>query len=118
MAQDVLETVDQGFLFVADDDALISAAPELFLPLLETSGLARRVRGEIAHEAGELLGVVDRNQKEEMVGKKDERMELDSVQALGPSEDADGDGAELLGGPQEQPSLEGSPGDLDDRSAF
>jgi len=45
-------------------------------------------------------------------------MELDSVQALGPSEDADGDDSELRGGAQKQSSLEGPPGDLDDSAAF
>ena len=45
-------------------------------------------------------------------------MELDSIQTLGPSEDANSDGAELLGGAQKQPSLEGPPGDLDDCTAF
>ena len=54
----------------------------------------------------------------EMVGEKDERMKLDFVQALGSREDSDGDGAELRGGAQKQPSLEGPSGDLDDSTAF
>jgi hypothetical protein len=40
------------------------------------------------------------------------------MQALGSSEDSQGDGSELLGGPQKQSSLEGPSGDLDDSTAF
>jgi hypothetical protein len=45
-------------------------------------------------------------------------MELDSIQALGSSEDSQGDGAELLRGPQKQSSLKGPSCDLDDSTAF
>jgi hypothetical protein len=118
VAEDVLETVDLGLGFVADDNALVSAPPELLLPLIEASGLASQVRIYIAHKAGDLLSILNRNQKMKMVREKNERMELDSVQALGSGEDSDGDGVELLGGAQEQSSLEGPPGDLDDSTAF
>jgi hypothetical protein len=67
MAEGVLEAVDLGLGFVAGDDALVSASPELFLPLVGAPGFASQVGADIAHEVGQVAEHPQRREEDEVV---------------------------------------------------
>src|SRR6185369_6023449 len=79
---------------------------------------AGEVGGEVAHEFGELLSVVDPGQKMHMVRRDDVAEEPDVVEALGAAEDAEGDVIEGVAGGEEEAALDGPAGDLDQGAAF
>jgi hypothetical protein len=74
--QDVPEAINLSRLFLADHDRLVSAAPELLPPAMQSTGLPRQVRVEVVHEAGELKGVLHTEKKVVVIGKEDEGMHV------------------------------------------
>jgi hypothetical protein len=57
MAEEIRESFGLCRLLVADDNRLIASSLDLVRPASMPSDLAGQVRGEIAHEVGELAGV-------------------------------------------------------------
>ena len=53
------QALDLGGLFGADDDGLVAAAEDLLAPAGEPSCFTGELGEEVAHEAGELVSVID-----------------------------------------------------------
>jgi hypothetical protein len=53
-----------------------------------------------------------------VIGKEDEGMQLDWVEPLGSSKDPDDDGSELIGGLEQEATLQGPTSHLDQCAAF
>ena len=113
MAENVPEARDLRFLLVADHDPLVAPLPDLPRPAGEPAHLPRQVRVEVADESRESLRVLHPDDHVVMVGQQDEGHEVDRIEPLGPAEDAGGDVVELRAGPEQQASLQGPAGDLD-----
>jgi len=118
VAEDVLQSRDLRPLLSADEDRLVTPRPDSIAPIDEPAHLPREVGVEIAHEARELVGVVDVEQQVIMGGDKYERADPDVVQPLGSPEDAGDDLVDLPTGTEEVAALHGPAGDLDQGSAF
>ena len=116
--EQVLQSLDLCSVLAADHDRLVSPRPELLGPAIEPAGFAGEVRVYVAHELGELAGVVDVEEKVVVRGGKHVSADADLVETLGPSQDADDDLVELPAGPKEETAVEGAAGDLDQGTAF
>lgn len=95
MREQVLEAPHLGRLLVAHHDGLIAASPELVAPMRQTAGLSGQVGIDETHETREPLCVRNVEQEVEMIREEDEPADLDRIEPLGSSQDADHDLAEL-----------------------
>ena len=113
VSQNVPEPRDLHLLLVADRDRLVATVLDLPRPASEPAHLSRQVRVEVADEPREPSGVLGEQDHVVMVRQRAERHKVDRIEPLGPAEDAGGDVVELRAGPEEQASLQGPAGDLD-----
>src|SRR5262249_17035818 len=102
MREQVLKPGDLGRLLLADDNGLVTPAPDLVLPAGAARDLAGEVGIEIAHEERELLGVGDVEEEVKVVGQEDVGAKADGVEALGTTEDTQEDVVELGAGEQKE----------------
>jgi hypothetical protein len=118
MRENVLQSLDLGSGLVADHDRLVPPGPDLVPPADPAPELAGEVGAQVAHEVGELAGVVDVQLQVKVVGGKGERAEADRVHPLGAGQDADDDVVELRAGAKEEAAVDRPAGDLDQGTAF
>lgn len=83
MGQDVAEAADLGRFFLADENGLVTPPPDMLRPVVQSLDLAGEVGIHILHEAGELVGIVHRQQEVEVPGPEDRSVTADLVLALG-----------------------------------
>ncbi len=112
MREDVDQAPHLGLLLVAHQDRLISAREDLVPPAGRSGDLARELRVEIAHEAGQALAVLHSNEKVEMPRREEERADFEREEALRPAESADDDLVEQWPRPQEESAVNRAAGDL------
>jgi hypothetical protein len=84
---------------------------------MQAADFPGEVRSHVAHESGELAGVVDVEEEVVVRGGEHVPADADVVESLGPSQDADDDLVELPAGPKEETAVEGPAGDLDQGTA-
>ena len=109
----VAEALDLSGGLVAHQDALIAAAPDLFLPAVHPPDLLGEVAVEVGHEGGELV-VVARSQEQVVVVRQGHReLHLHREALLGPAKDAEEDLVEDRSWTEEQAAVEGAGGDFD-----
>jgi len=118
LGEDVLQALDLGSIFVGHQDRVVSPRPESLAPVGEATGLAGEIGVQVAHEPGELLGVIDGEKQMEVVGKKGEGANSDGVETLRASQDADDEGVELGRRAEKEAPVEGPAGDLHERTAL
>ena len=116
--EDVFQPLNLGAFFGADHDGLVPPRPDLVAPVDEAPDFARQVGVDVAHEAGELEGIVHIEGEVEMVRDECVRTDADRVLPLGPSQDADDDVVDGRVRAKEETAVEGSAGDLDEGTAF
>ena len=118
LGKNIAETVDLGGGFVADQDGLVAARPEMRGPIDQAADLTGEVGVEVLHEAGEAMGIGDGEQEMVVVGEEGEGVDSDRVEALGSAKDTKDDFAALLVRPHEVAALDRPAGDLDEASSF
>src|SRR6185295_13742695 len=118
LGEDVLQALALGSVFMGHQDRVVSPRPEFLAPVGEATGLAGEIGVQVAHEPGELLGVIDGEKQMEVVGKKGEGANSDGVETLRASQDADDEGVELGRWAEKEASVEGPAGDLHERTAL
>jgi hypothetical protein len=59
MRELIPESLDLGGLLVADHDGAVAPTEDLLLPAGQAPDLARQLRQEVAHELGQLLGILN-----------------------------------------------------------
>ena len=112
MREDVDQAAHLPLFLVADENGLIAAREDLVPPAGRAGNLAGELRVEIAHEAGQALTVLDSKQEVKVVRGKEERADLDRVEALRSTEGPDDDLVEQRTGPQEESAVDRAAGDL------
>ena len=95
---------------------MVAIPPDLFVPPGQAGNLPREVGTKVAHEKGELEGVGSRDQDMEVRGQKGIAVDLEGMEALGPSQDTEDDVVEEHAGDQQGAPLEGALGDFDEAS--
>lgn len=73
---------------------------------------------KVTHEEGELEGVGSRDQDMKVRGQKGIAVDLEGMDALGPSQDTEDDVVEEPAGYQQEAPLEGALGDFDEASGI
>ncbi len=91
MRKDVDQAPDLGLLFVAHENRPVAAREDLVSPAGRSGYLPGELRVEIAHEAGQTLAVLGPREEVKVVRSKDERADLERIEALRPAECADDD---------------------------
>ena len=113
VTEDVLQPRGLRLLLAADHDRLVAPLPDLARPAGEPAHLPRQVGIEIADELREPFRILHPEDAVVVVRNRDEGHEVDRIEPLGPAEDAGGDVIELQAGPEQQASMQGPAGDLD-----
>ena len=114
VGEDVAEPVDLDCLLLGEDNGAVAAAPDLFFPVVQTPDFAGDFGVDVAHEATELLGILWTGEQVVVIGEEAETIEAQVIEALGSAEGADDDLVELLTRAQEEPTVDGAAGDLDE----
>jgi hypothetical protein len=110
--QAVAQSLDLSSLLGADYDRLVASAEDLLLPAGQASDLPGQLGEEVAHESGELSGILGPEQEVHVVGDADQEADPDLVTALGPGEGPDEDLVELGTGAEQGTAMERPAGDL------
>jgi hypothetical protein len=113
VAENVAESRNLGFRLVADQDRPVASSEDLLSPAGEAPDLPGELGGEVAHEAGELLGVVDLQEKVAVVGEEHEGADPHRIELLGPGEGSEDQEVEPRPGPEEEAAVERPEGHLD-----
>jgi hypothetical protein len=111
------QAVDLGGLFVADHDGLVAARPDPVGPAGQVAHLTGQIAVEVPHEEGKLPGVADPEEEVKMRRQEAKAHDFNRIVDLGAPEGAEDDSVELLGRTQEEASLDGAAGDLDESPA-
>src|SRR3954447_8594667 len=109
----VPESRDLRLLLVTDRDRLVALPPDLPRPTREPAHLPGQVRVEVAGKFRKPLRILGPDDEVIVVRQQAVEDQLDRIEPLGPAKDARGDVVELRAGPEQQASLQGPAGDLD-----
>jgi len=85
---------------------------------MQSARLSGKVRVEVVHETGELKSAVDAQQEVVVIRKEDKRMDLDWIESLGARQDPNRDGFQLSRGLEQEATLHGAAGHLNQSAAF
>jgi hypothetical protein len=85
---------------------------------VESPSFSRQVGVQVVHEPGELLSTLDGQKKVVVIGEKDEGMDFNWVESLGPSQNTYDKRSQFVAGPEEKPTLDGSACDLHQGTSF
>jgi hypothetical protein len=118
VAEHVPESPDLGGFFITHDDCLVAPRPDLVAPADEATDLAGQIRVDVAHEAAELVSVVDVQEEVEVVAGQDVTTNPSRVLPLGSAENANDDLVEYRARAQEEAAVDGAGGHLDQGTAF
>ena len=102
---------------VGDDDGVIPASPKRTAPVTDSADLLRDVAGQVLHEAGELLLLVDEHEQVVMIRGPYAGAQLERRDLQGAAHHADDDLVErprIGAGRQESSGADGARGDLDE----
>jgi hypothetical protein len=94
--QDVREALDLRSLFLGDDGHVVAALEDVSLPAGQAVDLAGELGLDVAHEAGDLLGVLDYGEDVEVRRQRGDGTEGEVVVSLTSSEDAEDEVVERL----------------------
>jgi hypothetical protein len=118
MGQEIEEAIDLGRFLLADQDGLIAPAPDMLGPIVQALDLAGEVGVQMLHEAGELVGVVNREEEMKVAGHEDRAMAADRDLGLGAAQDTSDDLIQGRARTQEEPGLDRPYSDLHERAPF
>lgn len=110
--EQVSETIDLRSLFLADDNRLIPASPDLFFPIVESTHFSSQVGIDVIHETRQLKSVLYTQKKMVVVGEEDEGMEFDGVVPLSPCQYPKDDDSQLFRGFEKESTLNRPTGHL------
>ena len=103
-------------LFLGDDGHVVSALEDVSLPAGEPIDLVGKLGFHVAHEAGDLVSILDHGEDMQVGGQRGDGTESEVVVSLTPSKDAKDEVVELRSGSEEEASLDGAAGDEDEGS--
>lgn len=118
MAQEVAQAGDLGRLFLADDDGLVAASPNLVSPTPGASHFLGDLGIDESHEACELPGVVDAKEQVIVVREDGGGANVDAITSLGTCERADNGVVQCSAGLQQKTAVNRPARDFDEGSAF
>ena len=114
--QNVGEALDLRSLFLGDDGHVVAALEDVALPAGQAVDLAGELGLDVAHEAGDLLGVLNHSEDVEVRRERGDGTEGKVVVSLASSEDAEDEVVERRARAEEEASLDGAAGDEDESS--
>ena len=112
LGQEVSESIDLSFGLFGDRDMRVASSPDLLVPVGQPTDLSGEVAADVAHESGQLVGVLGRDNEVVVIRQEDEGVNRHVEELLGSAEDADDDSAQLGRWPEQESALEGPLGDL------
>ena len=112
LGQEVSESIDLSFGLFGDRDMRVASSPDLLVPVGQPTDLSGEVAADVAHESGQLVGVLGGDNQVVVIRQEDEGVNRHVEELLGSPEDSVDDLAQLGRGPEQESPLEGPLRDL------